>query len=234
MSRIRSHGSPQEVKAWLRQTRPSESSTFELQLEDMAAGQTIGTWSTIELEPVEQWADDLCELMRSDADARGTGQYRYTLRHVVGERVKSVKSFRMVVRRESDEDAETQLDGSMLSVFQQLQRSSDAKDKQLIEMVRASVEAQKASMALLGQAYGHIQNLQRSNAELALALTESETEQASASTKRSAEDDPFRAMLETVGPHVANRVLEKLLGSDFFDEETPQQQPSGEPRKLPQ
>lgn len=218
----RTHASPQQVKGWLRQTRPSETSSIALYCEDIAGGALVCEWLPSDLGDVDEWAASVCELAKGDAHARGASQ-RYTLRHLRDDRLRGQTWLRIVVRKtkeeEADEGSGAAYDGSVVSILSQLQRSNDRAQAQLLEMAKMSIEGQKAALALLGQCYQHIGQLQARNAELHEAANPPQL------PSRGADEDPMRLMLQTVGPHIANALAEKLLGSDFFDDTEPAPMP---------
>lgn len=210
----RTHASPQQVKAWLRQTRPSEASTISLMCEDIAGGALVCEWELADLADADEWSTSVCDLARADAHARGSSQ-RYTLRHMRDDRLRGQTWLRIVVRKSKEEEADERdgasYDGSVVSILSQLQRSNDRAQAQLLEMAKMSIEGQKAALALLGQCYQHIGQLQARNAELHEAANPPEIK------APRGDDDPMRLMLQTVGPHIANVLAERLLGPDFFD-----------------
>lgn len=218
----RTHASPQQVKGWVRNTRPNEASTIALYCEDIGGGALVCEWNLADLADVDEWAASVCELAKGDAHARGASQ-RYTLRHMRDDRLRGQTWLRIVVRKTKEEEADERegatYDGSVVSILSQLQRSNDRAQAQLLQMAQMSIEGQKAALALLGQCYQHIGQLQARNAELHEAANPPQL------PSRGADEDPMRLMLQTVGPHIANALAEKLLGSDFFDDNEPAPMP---------
>jgi len=193
-------GTAVSVARWFRTIRPGEGSSVELHALDATGTQLVTGWSITEAAAeLDRWSVLVCELTTDDAAARGQST-RYELRHKTPEGIRGVTHLRRVVAVQDDPNA---LDGSQLGLVAQLQRALHQSHSQLLEASRAAIQAQQASMVLLGQAYGHIAALQSQSVEAharAVEVKEHETR-----------PDMVRTMLETVAPHVGQQLAKLML-----------------------
>lgn len=197
---MRDTGTPVSVARWARTLAVHEASALELHAMDATGAQLVTSWTGTEvLADVERWSAVVSELATEDAQARGVTT-RYELRHRRDERTLGVTHLRRVIAQVDDERG---ADGSTLGLVAQLQRALHQSHQQLLEASRAAVQAQQASMVLLGQAYQHIGTLQTRTIEQHEAIVSA----APAPEK----PDMVRSMLEVVGPHIAQEVAVRLL-----------------------
>ena len=193
-------GTPISIARWFRTIRAVEGSALELHALDVSGSQLVTGWSVEEAqaEP-DRWGVSVAELASDDATARGQST-RYELRHRTPEGVRGVTHLRRVLALADDPSA---LDGSQLGLVAQLQRALHQSHSQLLDASRAAIQAQQASMVLLGQAYGHIASLQSQSVEQHARAVE-----ATAVEQR---PDMVRQMIETVAPHVGQQLAKLML-----------------------
>lgn len=193
-------GTPVSVARWARTIGLGEGSTFELHALDATGSQLVTTWSASEaMTDLERWSNVVSELVSEDAQGRGQST-RYELRHRKDDRTQGVTHLRRIIV--VGEDGST-LDGSQLGLVAQLQRALHQSHAQLLDASRAAIQAQQASMVLLGQAYNHIATLQAAGVEQHQRALEQRVEEA--------KPDMVKSMLEVVGPHIATELAQRLL-----------------------
>lgn len=198
----KSTGTPKSIATWLRNLRVDSECTFELAARSMEGFQAVASWTGAEVaaEP-EQWAERVDGLTTADAAGRGLTT-AYELRQIRGERVQHTTHLRRVIALEKD-PAGDGFDGSSQAVIRQMAQSMERAHSQVIEAARAAIEAQRASMVLLGQAYQLIGGLQATNVEL-------HAQQLEATPAHSRKDDTTKALIETFGPIVMQKLLTEL------------------------
>lgn len=207
---MRDTGTPVSVGRWARTLAIAESSSLELHAMDATGVQMVTAWTGTEVSAdVERWAATVAELATEDAQARGVTT-RYELRHRRDERTHGVTHLRRVISLPEDKG---EADGSTIGLVAQLQRALHQSHQQLLEASRAAVQAQQASMVLLGQAYQHIGTLQTRTIEQHEAIV--------SATPAPEKPDMVRSMLEVVGPHIAQEVAVRLLSGASGGGSTP-------------
>jgi predicted kinase len=195
----RSSGTPITLGAWIRNSKVVEASTFELSSVSMEGPQIVATWTGAEvLADHEAWCAAVDALATQDAQGRGQTT-RYELRHVRDDRVVGTTHLRRVLA--ADKEDASSFDGSSQAVIRQLAQSMERAHSQVIEAARAAIEAQRASMVLLGQAYTLIGGLQASNVELHAEKLEN-------SPAQSKQNEAFSEMLKLVGPVLMKKLME--------------------------
>lgn len=206
-------GTAKGVLVWYRQQRWTDASTIELFAVPLEGQQLVASWTLADVRAdLERWSTDVDELATSDAAGRDTTT-RYELRHSdEAGKVRGTSHLRRVVAVEQDETGEPKPTGDLLSINVQLQKSLERANAQVIESSRiatqtaaAAIEAQKASLVMLSQAYTLIGGLQATNVEL-----HADKLDAQPSKQASAGDEAFRELVKLIGPKVAMKLLEKM------------------------
>lgn len=207
-------GTAKGVAVWYRQQRWTDTSAVELFAMPLEGQQLVASWTIGDVRAdVERWTTDVDELATSDATGRDTTT-RYELRHVdEAGKVRGTSHLRRVVAEEVDEAGEVKPTGDLLSINVQLQKSLERANAQVIESSRvatqtaaAAIEAQKASLVMLSQAYTLIGGLQASNVELHADKLDAKP----APAQPSAGDEAFRELIKIIGPKVAMKLLENM------------------------
>ncbi len=232
-------GTPKGIHAWLRQQRMSDGAIVILDAMPLEGRTVVAEWTSDDVvRDPEAWSEMVSELAQGDADARGAST-KYELRHVAGNRQVGVMPLRRVVDvpRDGDDDAPPPVTdvGTFMS---SMARMLDSAHKQVIESSRVAMQAaqsanetQRASLAMLSQAYTIIATQQNA---LALAAEEKRESAPVVAAEKSgmakAGDEAF-AMLSKIavnkyGPQLVDVVLGALV-----EEFSPSEQSTSETKQ---
>lgn len=194
-------GTSTTVSRWAKTLPWRDESTVELVALDASGAQVVTSWQRDEiLAGLESWAESVCALATDDTSARACTT-RYELRHRVGDLTRGVAHLRRV--HSSDREEET-MDTSANGLLALLLKTLAQKDAQLLEASRIAQQGMASSMNLLAQSMRVISELQARNVEQHETMIQA--------TPDEPKTDPFRTMLETVGPHLAGELAKNLLG----------------------
>jgi len=218
----KSTGTPKGIETWLRSQRLEPGSIFSLAVQSLEGSEIVGSWeASLVAAGVEAWTCEVCELATHDAEGRGQTT-RYALRHDRDDKNRGMTSLRRVVVDDDDRDR-LSFDGTNAGLVSKLLASLERAQSQVIEASKGAVEAQRASMALLTASYGMLGQLQIQNAGLHAQTIDLRATVAEA-TPAPVAPDMMHTMIETMGPHVAARLVEKflpLLLGDSDDHDAP-------------
>jgi hypothetical protein len=216
----------------MRSQKAEAKSMFVLSAKTIEGLETVGQWDLPTLAAdMSAWAEQVCETASSDAEGRGSTT-SYALRHMRDDKCWGSTNLKRVVVEDDKKDSA--FDGTANGLATKFLASLERAHSQVIESQKASLDALRASQGLLAQSFVMIGQLQVTNVQLhnkTLELGEVNASQASANGK----PDVFRVMLETMGPTVAEKAMEKLLptllklAADASDDEpsgTEQREPS--------
>jgi len=197
---MRDTGTATSIARWFNTIRAVDGSSIELHAIDVSGSQLVTGWAIEEASAESaKWGSLVSDLATDDATSRGQTT-RYELRHKTPEGIRGVTHLRRIIKTTDDP---TDIDGSQLGLVAQLQRALHQSHAQLLDASRAAIQAQQASMVLLGQAYGHIATLQQTSSDMHRKTIED--------APSNMKPDMVRTMLETVGPHVAMEVVNRML-----------------------
>lgn len=222
-------GTVKGILTWIRQQRAGEVSTVDLVAMPLEGPTVIVSWPFDEAtRDVDTWAALVLDMAQDDAEARGAST-KYELRHVRDGRQAGVMPLRRVVERieQSDDDAPQVNDvGSMMGTFA---RMLDAAHRQVIESSRVAMQAaqsanetQRASLAMLSQAYTIIATQQNA---LALQAEEARAVQATPPAEKSglarAGDEAVGTLMQIAAAKYGPRIIEQVLGPMMADDDEP-------------
>jgi len=130
----------QRIARWLRDSVKGEH-VHELVLEASPPGdapQVLARWrkEAVDVE-LARTIDELLQDMANDRQATVTGALQW---RTADDRVWTAKPFRAVPSEEASPREAPRLDGSSLSIIQQMQRSLEVKDRLIVELFRSSEE----------------------------------------------------------------------------------------------
>lgn len=130
----------QRIARWLRDSVKGEQVT-ELVLEASPPGeapQVLARWpkASVDVE-LSRTIDELLQDMSNDRQATITGALQW---RTAEDRVWTAKPFRATPADEATPREAPRLDGSSLSIIQQMQRSLEVKDRLIVELFRSSEE----------------------------------------------------------------------------------------------
>lgn len=216
MSSKANTGTIKGIAVWYRQQRWSDGARVELHAVPMEGAQLVSSWSVPEIrQGVDLWTEEVDAVASTDATGRETST-KYELRNIDDEgRVRGIMHLRRVVApRDGDDD--TKPTGTAESIIQQLQRSLERANAQVIESARvavqvaqSAVDSQRASMALLGQAYQTIGALQQSN-----VLMHADQIEKPKPREKSVGDVAFEEVVKLAVPVLARKVISEMTGDD--------------------
>lgn len=216
MSSKANTGTIKGIAVWYRQQRWSDGARVELHAVPMEGAQLVSSWSVPEIrQGVDLWTEEVDAVASTDATGRETST-KYELRNIDDEgRVRGIMHLRRVVApRDGDDD--TKPTGTAESIIQQLQRSLERANAQVIESARvavqvaqSAVDSQRASMALLGQAYQTIGALQQSN-----VLMHADQIEKPKPREKSVGDVAFEEVVKLAVPVLARKVMSEMTGDD--------------------
>ena len=216
MSSNANTGTIKGIAVWYRQQRWSDGARVELHAVPMEGAQLVSSWSVPEIrQGVDLWTEEVDAVASTDATGRETST-KYELRNIDDEgRVRGIMHLRRVVApRDGDDD--TKPTGTAESIIQQLQRSLERANAQVIESARvavqvaqSAVDSQRASMALLGQAYQTIGALQQSN-----VLMHADQIEKPKPREKSVGDVAFEEVVKLAVPVLARKVISEMTGDD--------------------
>jgi len=216
MSSKANTGTIKGIAVWYRQQRWSDGARVELHAVPMEGAQLVSSWSVPEIrQGVDMWTEEVDAVASTDATGRETST-KYELRNIDDEgRVRGIMHLRRVVApRDGDDD--TKPTGTAESIIQQLQRSLERANAQVIESARvavqvaqSAVDSQRASMALLGQAYQTIGALQQSN-----VLMHADQIEKPKPREKSVGDVAFEEVVKLAVPVLARKVMSEMTGDD--------------------
>lgn len=220
-------GTTKGICTWLRQQRFDESSRIDLYALPLESPALVVTWPSEEAaRDPDAWADLVIGMAQDDADARGVTT-KYELRHMRGDRQVGVMPLRRCVESTStDEEDAPQPVTDVGSMMATMARMLDQSHRQVIEASKVAMqsaasanETQRASLAMLSQAYTIIATQQNA---LAIAAEERREAMPSAPAEKTgmakAGDEAAQMLMGLAVQKYGPAIIEKFLGPMMSDE----------------